>query len=291
MIDTHAHLDFESFDQDREEVISRAFDNGVEKIINIGVDLKTSRKSVELAERHENIFATVGFHPHDAEEILNLPTEDNFLELIKLAKHKKVVAIGEIGLDYSRFKEACQIKKQKELLARQLDIAEELGLPVVIHCRKAWEDLYEIISNTNQSPAFPLLAEARNSSKPDFSGISRGQTLTKFVLHCYSGGKKDTEKFLKLPNVYFSFSGNITYPKPAERANDFAEMIKMIPLDRIMLDSDSPFLAPQIFRGKRNEPAHIRYIAAKIAEIKQISEEKTERATDKNAEKFFNIWL
>jgi len=280
MIDTHAHLDFENFDDDREEVIRRAFDNGVKAIINIGVDLETSRKSIALTEKYENIFAAVGFHPHDAGEILNLPSEDDFAELKNLAIHKKVVAIGEIGLDYTRFKEAKQIEKQKELFIRQLNIANELGLPIVIHCREAWSDLYEIIkSEVFQSP------------------------FLKFVLHCYSGNEKDTEKFLELPNAHFSFSGNITYPprkspsslpprqtsSPFNKGGEVEDVIRMIPLERIMLDSDSPFLAPQAMRGKRNEPAHIRYIAEKIAEIKEISGEEVERITDLNAIEFFGI--
>jgi len=272
MIDTHAHLDFENFDEDREEVISRAFDSGVKAIINIGVDLETSRKSIEIAENYRNVFAAVGFHPHDAEEILNSASDDDFVELKKLAKHKKVVAIGEVGLDYSRFKEAYQIEKQKELLIKQLDIAIELSLPVVIHCREAWGDLYEII--------FPLRGTTRR--------VANSKNLN-FVLHCYSGEKKDTEKFLKLPSVYFSFSGNITYPKPADKAEKLAEAVRMIPLDRIMLDSDSPFLAPQAMRGKRNEPTNVRYIAEKIAGIKEISGEEVDEITDLNSSRFFGF--
>jgi len=264
MIDTHAHLDFENFDEDREEVIARFFSQGGKAIVNIGVNLETSQKSIVLAEKHDGVFAAAGFHPHDAAEKLSLPTNEDIEELKKLATHKKVKAIGEIGLDYFRYKEADQKKQQKDLFEKQLKLAEDLELPVVIHCREAWGDLFEIISNFK----FPI---------------------SNFVLHCYSGERKDTEKFLQLDNVCFSFSGNITYPKPVGRAEKLAEAVRMIPLDRIMLDSDSPFLAPQAIRGKRNEPAHIRYIAEKIAQIKEISEEKTERITDLNAIKFFGI--
>jgi TatD DNase family protein len=186
------------------------------------------------------------------------------------------------------------VEKIKEIqragFIAQIEIAKELGLPVVVHCRNAgvtdsadmadradeksaWEDLYNIISN--------LKLKIQNT---------RYQIQdTNFVLHCYSGEKKDTEDFLKLSNVYFSFSGNITYPRPVERAEKLAEAVRMIPLDRMMLDSDSPYLAPQEFRGKRNEPARVRHIARKIAEIKEISEEYVEEITDKNAEKFFRI--
>lgn len=164
-----------------------------------------------------------------------------------------------------------------------------------MHCRDAWKDLYEVISSflrlnlknrsstsvsskVRPSPLAPR--EEWGSSKPSFP---------KFVLHCYSGERKDTEKFLELPNVYFSFSGNITYPKPADRAEKLAEAVRMIPFDRIMLDSDSPFLAPQEFRGKRNEPMNVSHIAEKIAEIKGISPEEVEIATDKNASEFFGL--
>ncbi|MDP1846093.1 MAG: TatD family hydrolase [Candidatus Moranbacteria bacterium] len=262
MIDTHAHLDFPEFDKDREEVIARFFENGGKAIVNIGVDLETSEKSIELAENHEKIFAAVGFHPHRAGEKLSLPTNDDIEELKKLATHKKVKAIGEIGLDYFNYKDPEQIKQQKTLFKKQLKIADEAGLPVVMHCREAWNDLFEMIQSEKN---------------------------IRFVLHCYSGEKKDTEKFLELPNVCFSFSGNITYPKPIERAEKLAEAVKMIPLERTMLDSDSPFLAPQQARGKRNEPSYVRYIAEKIAEIKEISIEKVEKTTDENANEFFGL--
>ncbi len=292
MIDTHAHLDFPEFDEDREEVISRAFDNGVKKIINVGVDLERSRKSIAIAQTHKNIFVSVGLHPDyfSEQETVNSEQQDWIGDLKELARNEKVVAIGETGLDYHQrsvnsdqetidFEE---IKKnQKKGFLVQIEIAKELGLPVIVHCRDAWEDLHKIISSFFQSPAFPLRRTSRrNSSKPDFP---------KFVLHCYSGEKKDTEKFLKLPNVYFSFSGNISYPKPVERAGRLAEAVRMVPLDKIMLDSDSPFLAPQEFRGKRNEPLYVKYIAQKISQIKGISEKEVEEATDENAKGFFEI--
>lgn len=299
MIDTHAHLDFENFDQDREEVIRRAFDNGVKKIINIGVDLKASRKSIEIAEKHGGVFASVGMHPEyfskgdweDGEDWGNI-----FEELKRLADNERVVAIGECGLDYFRAEQrnltpalslsrrgsASEIfENQKKGFLAQIELAKELNLPVIAHCRNAWEDLYEIISFSSKVRPFPSSSGAL--------GIPQGRTLTKFVLHCYSGSVEDTEKFLKLPNVYFSFSGNITYPRPIERAEKLAEAVKMVPLDRIMLDSDSPFLAPQEMRGKRNEPAYIRYVADKIAEIKKISVAEVEKMTDENAENFFLI--
>ena len=264
MIDTHAHLDFENFDEDREEVISRFFSQGGKAIVNVGVDIKTSKESIGITEKHDQIFATVGFHPHDAAEKKSLTKNEDIEELKRLAMHKKVKAIGEIGLDYSRCNDPQQIKKQKILFEKQLKIASSLKLPVVIHCREAWGDLFDIISNFKFQ-------------------------ISNFQLHCYSGGTEDTEKFLKLSNVCFSFSGNITYPKPASRSDKLAEAVRRVPLDRIMLDSDSPYLAPQAMRGKRNEPIFIRYIAEKIAEIKEISVEEVEKMTDENAERFFEL--
>lgn len=274
MIDTHVHLDFKDFNEDREEVISRAFDNGVKAIVNIGVDLKTSEKSVELAENHENIFAAVGFHPDYFSKLETHNAKRDWIDKLKeLARNKKVVAIGETGLDYFHIKKpdfsrgnpvsVAEIKEnQKKGFLAQIEMAKELGLPVVVHCREAWNDLFEMIQS---------------------------EKSIRFVLHCYSGEKKDTEKFLELPNVCFSFSGNITYPKPASRAEKLAEAVQMIPLERTMLDSDSPFLAPQQARGKRNEPSYVRYIAEKIAEIKEISIEKVEKTTDENANEFFGL--
>jgi len=274
MIDTHAHLDFPEFDQDRKEVIRRAFDNGLKAIINVGVDLERSRKSIEIAEKHEGVFASVGLHPKyfsKAKLSDTLKLSFRIDELRKLARNKKVVAVGECGLDYFHgtwniehgTEELERIKhNQKKGFLAQIKLARELRLPVILHCRDAWGELFGIVS------------------RYEFR-------VTKFVLHCYSGEKKDTDKFLELPNIYFSFSGNITYPKPTERAERLAGAVRMIPLDKIMLDSDAPFLAPQDRRGKRNEPIFVKYIAKKIAEVKEVGEEEVENATDENAIKFF----
>jgi TatD DNase family protein len=310
MIDTHAHLDFKDFDEDREEVISRFFSQNGKAIVNIGVDLEASKKSIALAGHHENIFAAVGFHPEffsklpDSFQGSTFPFPDYssgnssrsnlFEELKKLARNKKVVAIGECGLDYFRIEESREIgpprgrveageikERQKKGFLAQINLARELGLPLIVHCREAWGDLFDIISGFSKSSTL---------SFPDYSsGNSPELSFTKFVLHCYSGDQKDTEKFLKLPNVYFSFSGNITYPKPVERAEKLAEAVRKIPIEKIMLDSDSPFLAPQEFRGKRNEPSHVKFIAREIGVIKGIREDEVEKITDENAKEFFGI--
>ena len=284
MIDTHAHLDFENFDEDREEVISRAFDSGVKKIINVGVDLERSRKSIEIAEKHRGVFASVGLHPDYFRnyELGFMNYEKDIQVLKEMARNEKVVAIGETGFDYfSHTNEPitdAQKENQKKGFLAQIEIAKESNLPVIVHCREAWDDLYEIVkmkSTKNKAQKMP-------NTKYEIPA-------TNFVLHCYSGEKKDTEMFLELPNIYFSFSGNITYPKPIERAEKLAEAVRMVSLARMMLDSDSPFLAPHKFRGKRNEPAYVRHIAEKIAKIKNISIEEVEEETDRNAEKFFRL--
>jgi len=205
MIDTHAHLDFPEFDKDREKVISRFFEDGGKAVINVGVDLERSRKSLDIAEAHDGVFASVGLHPEyfsKTEKDLGFKIYDLgeiIEELRELAKHEKTVAIGEAGLDYSHAmkntEHATQVfnkikKKQKDGFVAQIEIAMESNLPVIVHCRDAWDDLFDILNHKSYF-------------------INQN-----FVLHCYSGDREDTEKFLKLPNVFFSFSGNITLVSP-----------------------------------------------------------------------------
>ncbi len=263
MIDTHAHLDFESFDPDRSEVIARFFENKGKAIINIGVDQERIRKTLELSEKYENIFSAIAFHP---EEIKNLANFDNVKKYLTelVEKNKKIVALGEMGLDYFHFKEEAEHRKQKELFEIQLDLAGELGLPVVLHCRDAYADLLEILE-----------------SKEVYSKISK-------VLHCYSGNPADTKSFLKCEKLMFSFTGNITFVK---KENPLLESIQMIPLERTMVETDCPFLAPVPFRGKRNEPSFVHQVIEKLAELKKLNFEEIEQQTDQNAIKFFNLRL
>lgn len=266
MIDIHAHLDDKQFDEDREEAIALAFSGGVEKIINVGAGLGSSRRSVVLAEKYENIFASVGFHPHYFNKYKNKGF-DKFSELKDLAKHKKTVAIGEIGLDYYFFekhsrKYITEIKKnQKKGLIAQLNLARKLNLPVIIHCRDAYGDCYEIIKKY-----FDL----------------------NFVFHCYGGSVEFTEKLLQQKNIYFSFTGNITY---AKTGSEIIEAVKMIPMSKIMLETDCPYLAPEPMRGKRNEPLFIEYVGKKIAELKNLSENDVKKITTENASIFFGFVL
>lgn len=275
-IDTHAHLDDEKFNPDQLEVIERAFASGVEKIINVGADLNGSQSSVVLAEKHKNIYAAVGLHPHcfnrvgEAQELSSGQaitfqelSSENFSELKNLAQNKKVVAIGEIGLDYYSHMEdlitEAQKENQKKGFVIQIELAKELNLPVIIHCRDAYADTLEAIKN------YPEV---------------------RFVFHCYGGSLNFTEKLLPMENVHFSVTGNITYAKGDA---EILKVVKSIPLEKIMLETDCPYLAPVPHRGKRNEPAFVSLVAEKIAEIKNLTVDEIAEITTRNAKSFFKF--
>jgi len=250
-IDTHCHLDFKDFDLDRKEVIQRAKEEGIDYIINVGSSLEGSEKSLKLAKEYEFIFASVGFHPHEA---------DNFNEEIKdklklLAQDKKVVAIGEVGLDY--FKNYALKENQREVFSQLIDIAKELNLSLIIHSRQSAKDTLEIL----------------REKKPK-----------KVVIHCFSYDHYFLETFLK-EGFFISFTANITY----KNAKELRQLVKETPLERIMLETDAPFLAPHPLRGKRNEPSYLRYLGEAISEIKGISLEELAQITTQNAKNFFNL--
>ncbi len=267
MIDTHTHLDFKEFDRDREETIKRFFDLGGEKLVNVGCNLASSEQSAELADKHENIFASIGIHPHDAENF----TELVLRKLEDLAAHKKVIAVGEIGLDF--FRNFSPRETQTKAFKAQLELAEKYKKPVIIHCREAYVDLLEILKSYK------------------ISGW-RG------VTHCFLGSWPIAEQLLSL-GFYLGFTGAITYPKKRFLKDSLGmnfnlepeifKVIKNAPLDRILIETDCPFLAPAPLRGKRNEPGFIKYVAEKIADLKNISVEKIEKATSENARKLFGI--
>jgi len=251
LIDTHCHLDFPDFDVDREEVIGRAKKEGVSCIVNIGSSLENSRHSVELAKKYDFIYATVGIHPHEADSF----DQGIFDEIKRLAKSDKVVAIGEIGLDY--FKNYSKAENQKKLFVSLVGLAKELTLPIVIHCRDAQDDVLKFIK--------PILPH-------------------KIVVHCFSGD----ELFLKncLDSGFFvSFTLNITYKK----AENLRKLVKFVPMERLFLETDAPFLPPENLRGKRNEPAYVKMLGEEIAKIKGISFEQVAEATTANAKEFFQI--
>ena len=257
MIDTHAHLDFENFDNDRESAIKRFFDDGGLAIINIGVDWDRNEKSLKIADKNNNIFASLGFHPEG--EDFDLNEIEKYLK--KNAKNSKVKAIGEIGLDYFHTKDKVKREFQKKLFIKQLEVAKSLSLPVVIHCREAYVDVLKIIS------------------------VKKFREM-KMVMNCFCGGIKETEDFLRFSNLKFSFTGNLTFLKEKDQ---LLKVVEKIPLEKIMVETDCPFLAPVPNRGKRNEPVYIRYVIEKIAEIKGLKFKKIENQTDKNAIEFFEL--
>ena len=260
MIDTHSHTDFKEFNSDREEVIKRFFDNGGEKIINVGCDLKSSVRSCELAKNNKNIFASAGIHPHDADTV----DKNSLKKIEELIQHYKVIAVGEIGLDY--FRNLSPQKKQIEAFKLQLELAENHKMPLIIHCRDAYNDLLDILKNYKTS---------------DWHG----------VIHCFTASRQIAEKFLEL-GFHIGFTGIITYYKDKSKLGNEPEIYSVIrntPLDKILIETDCPYLAPVPERGKRNEPLFVRYVAEKIAHIRNISFEEIEKATSENATKLFKI--
>jgi len=252
-IDTHCHLDFDDYDQDREAVIKRAKESGVDYIINIGSSLQSSRNSVELAKNHDFIYASVGIHPHDASEV-----DDKALDEIKeLAKFEKVVAIGEVGLDY--YRNLSPQDAQKQIFVKLIRLAKELDLPLVIHDREAHKDTLEILKSECKKPI-------------------------KGVLHCFSGDIQNAKEFLDL-GLLISFTCNVTF----KNAHILREVAKSVPIQKLLLETDAPYLAPQQHRGQRNEPVFIEYLARALAELKGISFEEVCRITSENAKSFFKI--
>lgn len=279
MIDIHTHLYWESYDEDRDEVIARAHKAGVEKMFVVGCTLGESQKCVVLSEKYPEIFASVGIHPNELTKELEKKTFSLLQETLRiLAKQKKVIAIGECGLDYYKHGNGEKITEdekhlQKEGFVIQMALAEDLGLPLIAHCRPsvgtmdAYEDLYEVFCTTKYQ-------------------------LKNIILHCYMGDTEMTKGFLSLPNVLFSFTGNITYPVKkmlVGTKDDLTETVKMIPIDRLFVETDCPFLAPQEMRGKRNEPAYVASVLGKVAEIQGKKVSEIESSTNDNVERIFMV--
>ena len=252
LFDTHAHYDADAFDADRLELLASMPGRGVELILNPGCDVPSSRAAVELAERFPFVYAAVGVHPEECGGW----TGGELEALRELAHHPKVRAIGEIGLDYY-WEENPPRELQKEVLHAQLELAEELKLPVIIHDREAHGDCLEIVR-----------------AHPKVTG----------VYHCYSGSLEDAKVLVKL-GWMLSFTGSITF-KNARKA---PEIIAWLPMDRIMVETDSPYLTPVPYRGKRNDSGYVRLVAEKIAEIKGLDPEEVARITLENGRRFFRI--
>lgn len=251
-VDTHAHLQWASFNDDRKKVLERAEEKRVTRIVNIGFDIAGSLKGIQLAENHKGLYATVGIHPHNA-NTLNEKTIDKLREL---ATNPKVVAIGEIGLDY--YRNLSPKEKQKQAFETQLALARDLNLPVVIHDREAHNDILQALSR--------------------YKGKING------VMHCFSGSKEMAQQCINL-GFLISFNGTITYRKNHE----LREIAEYIELKHMLLETDCPWLAPQKVRGKRNEPSFLPMIAQEIANLKGISVDDLAETTTRNAEETLKL--
>ncbi|KAA6232186.1 TatD family deoxyribonuclease [Chlorobium phaeovibrioides] len=253
--DAHCHLSFPAFDEDRPAVIERMKEAGVTLLIDPGVNAETSRTSIDLARKHSFIHANVGLHPHDADSGIEAATFD---ELQQLARYPEVVAIGEIGLDY-HYPETSP-ENQQEAFRTMLRMARSLNLPVVIHSRDAWQDTLRILDEEHHSAL-------------------RG------VMHCFSGDLHTAQECIKR-GFRLSIPGTLTYKR-----STLPEVVRAVPLESLLTETDSPYLAPVPFRGKRNEPAHAAIVARTIAEIREIPVEKAAEAIMKNTASAFNLDL
>jgi TatD DNase family protein len=280
LIDTHAHLNFDAFRDDTDEVIRRSLDGSTGSpqvwMINVGSNYETSKKAVEIAQRYPTgVFATVGLHPINLDTGLvrmkidnvegsHFEKEFDYEKYKALAKSEKVVAIGEIGLDYywrpkTTAKKEIFKQKQRTVLCQQLELARELNLPVIFHCRMAHQDLIEVLK----------------------SNIKYQKSKIEGVVHCFTGNWQEAEEYLKT-GLCLGFNGIIF-------KLDFKDIIKKTPLERILVETDCPYLSPPEFKKERNEPVAVKYIAQEIAKIKNISLEEITEITTKNAKKLFQI--
>ncbi|HXV29090.1 MAG TPA: TatD family hydrolase [Sinorhizobium sp.] len=253
LIDTHCHLDFPDFEAERDEIVARALEAGVTQMVTISTRVKRFEAILAIAEKYPNVFCSVGTHPHNADEELDITTDD----LVRLSAHPKVVAIGEAGFDY--FYDNAPREAQAEGLRRHIAAARETGLPLVIHSRSADEDMAAILTEETGKGAFP------------------------FLLHCFSSGPDLARIGVELGG-YVSFSGILTFPK----SQDVRDIAKTVPRDRMIVETDAPYLAPKPFRGKRNEPAYVAHTADVLAETIGVSRAEIEDITTENAFRIFS---
>lgn len=258
LFDSHAHYDDEKFDQDREEIIQKIYDSGVEKFISAGYSLESSKRAIELADKYEFIYTTVGISPNDVKQTLEETIEDikKLEDIITRKENDKIVGIGEIGLDYYWNKENKEIQKQAFIM--QIELANRLNLPITIHTREAVSDTMEILK---QHPV-----------------------QQKGVFHCCPLNRELVKEALKL-GFYISFAGPVTF----KNSKNAQEIVEMVPNDRMLIETDSPYLAPEPVRGTRNDSRNVRYIAEKIANIKSLSTEEIAEITYQNALRIFKI--
>jgi len=252
IFDSHAHYDDERFNEDREDVIKEIRENGVINVLNCGASMEGARDSFKLANKYDFFYAAVGIHPENAYEL----TEENYEEIKEMTKNPKVRAIGEIGLDYY-WEENPPREKQKEVFRKQMELAKELNMPVVIHDRDAHGDTLEIMKE------FPEV---------------------KGVVHCFSGSVEFACECLKL-GYYIGFTGVVTF----KNSKKIVEVAKEVPLERMLVETDAPYMAPTPNRGKRNRSDYIKFIIEKIAEVKELSVEEVSNATIENAKNLLKI--
>lgn len=256
IIDSHAHLEFSQFDADRAEMLARAREAGVTTILAIGSGAASDRldAAIPFAEKYDWIYGTVGVHPHESK----LATNEWYEELTRLAKHPRVIAWGEIGLDY--FYDHSPRDVQRSVFRRQLELARAANLPVIIHCRDAWPECLEILDNDWRS-----------------SGLGG-------IFHCFTGTLAEARQGIEM-GFLVSFSANITYPK----MTPLREVAAALPLENILVETDSPFLPPQRIRGKRNEPAFVVEVAQTLANVRNLATDEVVRVTAENFRRFFNL--
>lgn len=252
-IDTHVHLNADQYDEDLQEVIDRALNSKVEKMVVIGFDRKTIKRAIELAENYDFIYAVIGWHPVDA-----IDCTDEDLEWIEqLAAHEKVVGIGETGLDYHWDKSPKDI--QQQVFRKQIQLAKRVGLPIIIHNREATEDVLTIL---------------REEDAQEVGG----------VMHCFGGSVETAQESIEM-NFMISLGGPVTF----KNAKKPKEVAAEIPLEHLMIETDAPYLAPHPYRGKRNEPSYVTLVAEEIARLKELPVETVAEATTKNAERFYKF--
>ena len=255
IFDTHAHYDDEAFDKDRDELLTSLFSGDIGAVVNVGASLEGCIESVRLAEKYENIYAAIGVHPDDYER---LERGESFMDWLKkeALTNNKVVAIGEIGLDYYWDKSFNDL--QKEVFIKQIKLANELDLPLSIHDRDAHKDTFDILKEHNRG--------------------------SKVVMHCFSGSVEFARECIK-EGWYIALGGVVTF----KNAIKMKEVAKDIPLDRLLLETDAPYLTPVPFRGKENQPAYVKYVAEEIAKLRGTTFEEIDNATTQNAERVFNL--
>ncbi|MEK6564972.1 MAG: TatD family hydrolase [Candidatus Omnitrophota bacterium] len=256
LVDTHAHLDFSDFDSQRQEVIARAAEAGVKYIINVSSDMRGCLASLDLIKKYENVFASIGIHPHSAAEA----GEEDFQRIPELLKNEKVVAVGEVGLDY--YRNLSPQDRQRDLFSRFIGLSLESKLPLIIHSREAEADTIDIL-------------------KSRAAGLA-----LKGVVHCFSGSRDFCKKCLDL-GLYISFTCNVTYKK----SEALRELVKYVPSDRLLLETDCPYLSPEGQRGKRNQPSNVRLLAQFVADLRGCSLEEIAKDTSENAIRLFDLIL